>query len=346
MAEKSAEDIALVLIRMTMGVALIASNSGDAKRGYEMLADLRQTCMKERYALNIVPGLDVTHVQLMIATGGHRRRDRARACRERRNLLSTHNYSNCDVSTSRIVEALLARGTSADLNEAEAAVDRLAELLPRHMSALQDVSVLRLRALLAHARGDESGYRQFRDRYRETGRRPRLRRAHQVGRGDGVGHGRVRTTKTAIAALWPPRPDPAAATGARPAQHDPIMGGRNAPAPRRCVEGFVVLDERPGQCAMEDVACRHPQRLFQVLGGLGLDAGAGRCVLHQHILNRLGQHRIERTQHGGRQILAEPSDPARDARVCGACRPKTVSVCAPDARSSSERMVGSVSEWQ
>jgi adenylate cyclase len=31
---------------------------------------------------------------------------------------------------------------------------------------LHDLPLLRLRALLAHARGDETGYRDYRDRYR------------------------------------------------------------------------------------------------------------------------------------------------------------------------------------
>ena len=34
-------------------------------------------------------------------------------------------------------------------------------------SAIRDIWLLRMRALLAHARGDQTGYRDYRDRYRE-----------------------------------------------------------------------------------------------------------------------------------------------------------------------------------
>ena len=43
---------------------------------------------------------------------------------------------------------------------------RLAETLPASRWALRDIYVLRLRALLADARGDETAYRDLRDRYR------------------------------------------------------------------------------------------------------------------------------------------------------------------------------------
>ena len=44
--------------------------------------------------------------------------------------------------------------------------------------------LLRLRALLAHAHGDETGYRDYRDRYRAMA--TSLGGAHEVGRGDAV----------------------------------------------------------------------------------------------------------------------------------------------------------------
>ena len=54
-----------------------------------------------------------------------------------------------------------------DVAEAEAAIARLAAA-PADGSVIRDVWLLRLRALLASARGDEAGYRELRDRYRET----------------------------------------------------------------------------------------------------------------------------------------------------------------------------------
>jgi adenylate cyclase len=68
---------------------------------------------------------------------------------------------------SVLVEALLARHAQGDLEEAQAAVDRLAAVPTDPGFVLYDVPLLRLRALLARAHGDDSGYQEFADRYRK-----------------------------------------------------------------------------------------------------------------------------------------------------------------------------------
>jgi adenylate cyclase len=65
-----------------------------------------------------------------------------------------------------LVEALLHRGSDGDLAEAQAAIDRLASVPTDPGFVLNEIWLLRLRALLARADGDEAGYREFRDRYR------------------------------------------------------------------------------------------------------------------------------------------------------------------------------------
>jgi hypothetical protein len=65
-----------------------------------------------------------------------------------------------------LVEALLARGTAADLAEAQTAIDRLANLPADEGLAVRDIWLLRLRALLSRARGDDVAYRELADRYR------------------------------------------------------------------------------------------------------------------------------------------------------------------------------------
>jgi adenylate cyclase len=65
-----------------------------------------------------------------------------------------------------LVESLLQRAGNADLHEAESAVDRLAAVPTEPGFILHALPLLRLRALLAHARGDETGYSELRDRYR------------------------------------------------------------------------------------------------------------------------------------------------------------------------------------
>ena len=68
--------------------------------------------------------------------------------------------------TSVLVEALLDRGTEGDLAEAKAAIDRLANVSAGDESAILEITLLRLRALLARARGDDVGYRELVSRYR------------------------------------------------------------------------------------------------------------------------------------------------------------------------------------
>ena len=50
--------------------------------------------------------------------------------------------------------------------EAEAAITRLADAPADDGLAIREIWLLRLRALLARARGDKAGYRDYRDRYR------------------------------------------------------------------------------------------------------------------------------------------------------------------------------------
>ena len=65
-----------------------------------------------------------------------------------------------------LAEALLKRRRRRDLAEAQDVIDSLAKLPDDVSGVVRDIWLLRLRALLARARGDEGGYRDYRDRYR------------------------------------------------------------------------------------------------------------------------------------------------------------------------------------
>ena len=71
-------------------------------------------------------------------------------------------------ATGVLVETLLDRGAGSDMTEAEAAISRLADAPADDGLVIRDIWLLRLRALLARAQGDEDGYRDYRDRYRDT----------------------------------------------------------------------------------------------------------------------------------------------------------------------------------
>ena len=68
--------------------------------------------------------------------------------------------------TGVLVETLLERGAEGDLAEAQEAIDWVANLRADEDSAMLGITSLRLRALLARARGDAAAYADLRDRYR------------------------------------------------------------------------------------------------------------------------------------------------------------------------------------
>jgi hypothetical protein len=170
LAERSSEDLPLVLLRMSLGTALIHRQSPDDRaRGVAMLAELRDTCIRERYALNIVSGLELTMARVAADEDIDRSIQQARAAVDE--LFGSGNFVNCDAGIRFFVELLLQRGTPDDRAEAEAAVDRLSGINVSHPWAIRDVTMLRLRALLAQSDGDDAAYRDFRDRYRAMANR-------------------------------------------------------------------------------------------------------------------------------------------------------------------------------
>src|SRR4029079_3446120 len=68
--------------------------------------------------------------------------------------------------TSVLVEALVRRTAVGDVQQAQTAIDRLPAVPTEPGFVLHELPLLRLRALLARARGDEPAYLGYRDRYR------------------------------------------------------------------------------------------------------------------------------------------------------------------------------------
>lgn len=69
-------------------------------------------------------------------------------------------------TVAALVEALMRRGRPTDLQEAQEAIDRLAAVPTEPGFVVNDLWLLRMRALEAQARGDDATYRDYRDRYR------------------------------------------------------------------------------------------------------------------------------------------------------------------------------------
>ena len=148
----------------TLGVALLNRDAAaDRRRGLELMVQFREF-VRER-APFLVPV-----AELWVARERARRGDRDAAIPVMRQAVDEmHQAGRLSYGvwgTGVLVETLLERGTEGDLAEAQEAIDRLANLAADQDSAMLDITLLRLRALLARARGDDVAYRDLVGRYR------------------------------------------------------------------------------------------------------------------------------------------------------------------------------------
>jgi hypothetical protein len=166
-AERSGDDLALGLVRVTLGVALVHRDAAaERDRGQKLLAEVSEVFVRQRQNLCELPLIDVYSAREMARHG-----DRDEAIPLTRAALD-HLFPEAQLlpwgipATGVLVETLLDRGTDDEVAEAEATIDRLARL-PADGFVVRDILLLRLRALLARAHGDATAYAHFRDRYRD-----------------------------------------------------------------------------------------------------------------------------------------------------------------------------------
>jgi hypothetical protein len=169
-AERSSEDFTLGLARWALGVALVHRASlAERERGQAVLGQVRDMCLEGRFYLFVLPMVDVW-VTRERARCGDRDGGIPQMCAAIDDLFRAGQQLYAVPATGFLVETLLERGAGGDVQEAEAAIDRLAAVESDEGLVLRDLWLLRLRALLAKARGDESAYRDYRDRYRDMAR--------------------------------------------------------------------------------------------------------------------------------------------------------------------------------
>ena len=164
-AEGSSNDTALGLAEHTLGVALLNRDAAaDRQRGLELMAQARDLYLRER-GLFMVPVADLSAARERARCGG---RDNAIPVM-RKAVDDLHQSGRLFFGvwgTGVLVETLLERGAEGDLAEAQGAFDRLTNLPTVEGSAVCEITLLRLRALLARARGDGVAYRDLVGRYR------------------------------------------------------------------------------------------------------------------------------------------------------------------------------------
>ena len=162
--QKASSDHALMFAEYALGAVLLyRDTAADRHRGLELMVQARE--WQREQAPSLVP---VT--ELLVAPERARRGDRDNAIAVMRQAVDEmHQAGRLGFGvwgTSLLVETLLDRGAEGDLAEAQQEFDRLANLRADHDSAMLEITLLRLRVLLARARGDDVAYRELVSRYR------------------------------------------------------------------------------------------------------------------------------------------------------------------------------------
>ncbi|OBB28364.1 adenylate/guanylate cyclase domain-containing protein [Mycolicibacterium elephantis] len=166
-AERSSDDLAVANARTTLGLALVHRHTAaERDRGKQLLAEMRDVFVRRRHNLAELP---IINAYVARETARQGNPDGAipliRAAvdelfREGRLLCWTIS------ATAVLVETLLDRNAEGDVAEASVTIERLANAPADDGTAMREIWLLRLRALLARAAGDSDACAQLCGRYR------------------------------------------------------------------------------------------------------------------------------------------------------------------------------------
>ena len=168
-AEKSGDDVALALAQVAHGLLLTHAAPKDWHTGLELLSKGREALLRQRNLLDVATA-DIRIAQLKADAGDVD--DAIAIARTTTNeLTDSGEMLMRGAASAALVAALLLRGNDTDLDEAQATIDRLATASVEPGFVLNELSLLRMRALVARARGDDAAYRDFVSRYREMAKK-------------------------------------------------------------------------------------------------------------------------------------------------------------------------------
>ncbi|MCW2689579.1 MAG: cyclase [Mycobacterium sp.] len=164
-AQQSAGYLAVDLAQTARGLVLVHRDGPEREAGLELFAKVRQSPAEGRFSYGTLPIVDI-----YIAKQKARLGDVNGAIEVIRSvvedLLSAGRCIWTALAVNGLVELLLQRGEDGDLADAREAIDRLAAVPTDPGFVLNEIWLLRLRALLAQALDDKAAYLDFRDRYR------------------------------------------------------------------------------------------------------------------------------------------------------------------------------------
>jgi hypothetical protein len=164
--DTSGDDYAVTMVRYVLGTVLQLRDDAAARdRGLQILKEIRPMCLQGNFAMSELKVIDMN-----VGRAEAQRGDRASGLATLRTSVD-HIFAQGQATygiaaTWFLVDTLLDHGTDGDVAEAERAIDRLEQLPADEPWVVRDVWLLRMRALLARAHGDDAGYRDLRDRYR------------------------------------------------------------------------------------------------------------------------------------------------------------------------------------
>ena len=160
-AQQASNDFALFGAQFTLGTVLLYRDAAaDRQRGLELMVQARDRWLPV-HAPSLVP------IAAILAA---RERGDSAIATARNAVDELHREGRLGwavFGTGVLVERLLERGAEGDLAEAQKTIDRLANLPGDDGSAMLEITLLRLRALLSRAYGDDDvAYRDLVGRYR------------------------------------------------------------------------------------------------------------------------------------------------------------------------------------
>jgi adenylate cyclase len=170
-AEQSGDDYVLSTARMSRGLALLLHGEHEREAGLALLTAVGGKGRTTDFTLMAIP-----IVELQLARDSARSGEVDDAINLARTvadgLLDSGGCIWTGLATDVLVELLLTRGTADDLREVRAVIERLATVPTDPGFVLNEITVLRLRALLALASGTTAESTEMVARYR--------RRAHEL----------------------------------------------------------------------------------------------------------------------------------------------------------------------
>jgi adenylate cyclase len=164
-AESSSDDFVLGMGRLCRGLVLVSGDGPQREAGLDLFTQARDMAVAERFSLSPLIIVDPEFALEKARTG-----DLDGAIELVRGVVGGA-YESGDMiwrgrATEVLVQLLIRRGSVGDQDEAQAAIDRLAAVPTDPGFVLHELPLLRSRALLALARGDEDGHRNFVEQHR------------------------------------------------------------------------------------------------------------------------------------------------------------------------------------